>query len=276
MSIMRRCITFACLWLAALPVWAEIPDTVFLEELTWTEVRDALKAGKTTIILPTGGTEQNGPHMALGKHNYIIKHTSERIARRLGNTLVAPVMAYVPEGDLEPPTGHMIYPGTITLPDEHFMKVVEFAARSFKVNGFRDIVFLGDSGPNQKGMRTAGELLNKEWATIGVRVHFIPDYYTAGYDLKGDFAVWLQGQGETLEDIGRHAGIADTSQLMAIDPKLIRMDKRAPGGDYGLTGVSGNPVRANAAYGRRGLDLKIDAAVAQIRASMASSGRGPR
>jgi hypothetical protein len=126
---------------------AATPDTVFLEELTWTEVRDALKAGKTTIILPTGGTEQNGPHMAIGKHNYIVRHTAERIARSLGNALVAPVMAYAPEGGIHPPTEHMAFPGTITLPDEHFRKVVEWAARSFRVNGFKDIVFIGDSGP---------------------------------------------------------------------------------------------------------------------------------
>lgn len=271
MSTIKSRVAFVCLWLAVLPVRAQVPDTVFLEELTWTEVRDALRAGRTTILLPTGGTEQNGPHMALGKHNYIIKYTSERIARRLGNALVAPVMAYVPEGEIEPPTGHMAYPGTITLPDEHFMKVVEFAARSFRANGFKDIIFLGDSGPNQKGMQAVAAFLNKEWARTETRVHFIADYYTVGYDLNGGFAVWLQRQGETLEDIGRHAGIADTSQLMAIDPTLIRVDKLAPGGDQKLTGVSGNPVRASVAYGKKGLDMKIDAALAQIESSMASS-----
>ena len=254
---------------AALPLRAEVPDTVFLEELTWTEVRDALKAGRTTIILPTGGTEQSGPHMALGKHNVIVKHAAERIARALGNTLVAPVMAYVPEGDLDPPTGHMAFPGTITLPHEPFMKVVEYAARSFKVNGFKDIVFIGDSGPNQRGLKAVAERLNKEWARTGVRIHYSPDYYTVGYELDGGFAKWLQGQGETRESIGHHAGIPDTAQLMAIDPKLVRMDKRAPGGDYKATGVSGNPERASVAYGRKGLDLKVEAAVAQIRASMA-------
>ncbi len=270
----RLCMLLVSLF-AVLPLRAEAHHTVFLEELTWTEVRDALKAGTTTIILPTGGTEQNGPHMALGKHNVIIRHASERIARALGNTLVAPVMAYVPEGDLDPPTGHMPFPGTITLPHEHFMKVVEYAARSFKVHGFRDIVFLGDSGPNQRGMKAVAEQLNREWVGTGVRIHYSPDYYTVGYDLDGGFAKWLQGQGETRESIGQHAGIPDTSQLMAVDPNLVRMDKRAPGGDYKSTGVSGNPARASAAYGRKGLEMKVEAAVAQIRASMAAKSRAP-
>jgi len=109
---MRTFIIASALATLSLSPFAQAPDAVFIEELTWTEVRDAIKAGKTTVILPTGGTEQNGPHMVLGKHNFIIKHTSEQIARKLGNALVAPVVAYVPEGDLDPPSGHMRYPGT--------------------------------------------------------------------------------------------------------------------------------------------------------------------
>ena len=266
---MRRAILILMLLAPGLLQAADVPATVFIEELTWTEVRDAIKAGNTTIIFPTGGTEQNGPHMVLGKHNFIVKHTAEQIARRLGRTLVAPVLAYVPEGDIDPPTGHMQYPGTITLPLEHFVKVTEFAARSFRVNGFKDIVLIGDSGPNQKGLQIAAEMLNKEWANTGVRVHFIPDYY---YEDNG-FRPWLISQGETKESIGTHAGISDTSQLMALNPGWIRSDKLAPGGDRKVTGVSGDPKRASVPYGKRGLEFKIEAALAQIRKSMATKDR---
>src|SRR5262249_12162816 len=96
------------------------PDTVFLEELTWTELRTAVAAGKTTVIVPIGGTEQSGPHLALGKHNARVRILAERIARALGNAVVAPVIAYVPEGDLRPPSGHMRFPGTITVADDVF------------------------------------------------------------------------------------------------------------------------------------------------------------
>src|SRR6186997_1689929 len=223
------------LLVAACAFAAQTPDTVFLEELTWPEVRDAIHAGKTTIIFPTGGTEQNGPHMVLGKHNFIVKHTSERIARKLGNALVAPVLAYVPEGSIDPPEGHMHYPGTITLPDEYFMKVAEYAARSFKVNGFKNIVLIGDSGPNQKGLQAVASMLNKEWAGTDVRVHFIPEYYN-----ENGFRAWLHTQGEKDQDIGTHAGISDTSQLMALNPAWIRKDKlAAAAGDRKATGVSG-------------------------------------
>ena len=74
--------------------------------------RDTIAAGKTTVIVPTGGTEQNGPHIVLGKHNYLVKYKAGEIAKQLGNALVAPVMAYVPEGEITPPTGHMRFAGT--------------------------------------------------------------------------------------------------------------------------------------------------------------------
>jgi creatinine amidohydrolase len=265
---MRTFILASALATLSLSAFAQVPDTVFIEELTWTEVRDAIKAGKTTVILPTGGTEQNGPHMVLGKHNFIIKHTSERIARTLGNTLVAPVVTYVPEGNIEPPSGHMRYPGAITLPNEHYMKLLEYAARSFKVNGFKNIVFIGDSGGNQDGMKQVSEMLNKEWAGAGVRIHFVPEYYSGSGE---SFRDWLMSQGEKKEDIGTHAGITDTSQLMAIDPKLIRKDKLADKGGFEGSGVSGNPTRASVAYGKKGLDLKVERTVARIKELMAKS-----
>jgi creatinine amidohydrolase/Fe(II)-dependent formamide hydrolase-like protein len=265
---MRTLFVAATVALLSSSAFGQVPDTVFIEELTWTEVRDAIKAGKTTVILPTGGTEQNGPHMVLGKHNFIIKHTSEQIARRLGNTLVAPVVAYVPEGNLDPPSGHMRYPGAITLPNDAYMKLLEYAARSFKVNGFKDIVFIGDSGGNQEGMKTVSEMLNKEWAGTGVRIHFVPEYYSGtGY------AQWLEQQGEKKEDIGTHAGITDTSQLMAIDARLIRKDKLANRGGFEGSGVSGNPTRASIAYGKKGLELKVETAVKRVKEMMASAAR---
>src|SRR5262245_16381001 len=125
------------------------PQTVFLEDLTWTELRDEIGAGKTIILIPIGGTEQNGPAIALGKHNARAKLLAARIALALGNALVAPVMAYVPEGSISPPSGHMRFAGTITMPDAAFEQTVEYAARSFKAHGFRHIVLLGDHGGYQ-------------------------------------------------------------------------------------------------------------------------------
>ena len=241
------------------------PDSVFLEELTWIEVRDAIAAGKTTVIIPTGGTEQNGPHIVLGKHNYLVKYKAGEIARQLGNALVAPVVAYVPEGEVNPPTGHMRYAGTITTPQDVFVKVLEYAARSFRQHGFRDVVLVGDSGGNQAGQRIVAEALNKEWAATPVRVHHITAYYPG----RGDD--WVVSQGVSAEDVGTHAGTHDTASLMYINPSMLRFDKFVVGKAGDGQGHVGNPAKATALFGRRILEMQIEDATMQIRDLRVSS-----
>jgi len=244
---------------------AQVPDTVFLEQLTWDEVRDSIAAGKTTVIVPTGGTEQNGPHMALGKHNVRIAANAELIARRLGNTLVAPVMAYVPEGGIDPPTGHMRFAGTISLPDPIFRQVLEYAARSLKQHGFRDIVFIGDSGPNQPGQDAVAATLNAEWAGSNVRAHAIAGYYRA--DPEGDAAEMMK-RGIRKEEIGNHADVRDTSQMMAVDPRMVRTAKLQAGD--GNNGIQGDPRRSTPEIGRALIERTVVRTVDLIHKSMAA------
>jgi creatinine amidohydrolase len=264
---MRLVIAFLIACYAVAPARAQVPDTVFLEELTWMEVRDALDAGKTTVIIPTGGTEQNGPHMVLGKHNYLVRYKAGEIAARLGDALVAPVMAYVPEGEVNPPTGHMRFAGTITTPQQVFEQVLAFAARSLGQHGFTDMALLGDSGGNQAGQRAVAERLNLEWADTATRVHHLTDFYPG----PGD--AWLREQGETETDVGSHASIHDTASLLFLNPGMLRLDKLGPGVAGDGSGLVGNPSRSTAAYGERILEMQIAAAVRQIRALRESSRR---
>src|SRR5205085_3744675 len=139
-------------------------DTVFIEDLTWMEVRDALKSGKDTAIVATGGVEQNGPYLVTGKHNYILRATTESIARKLGNALVAPIVPFVPEGNIEPASLHMKYPGTISLTEETYRRLLADICASFRAHGFAHIVLIGDSGGNQEGMKEVVAELNGKWA----------------------------------------------------------------------------------------------------------------
>lgn len=249
----------------ATPAMAQAPDTVFMEQLTWDELRDAIAAGKTTIIVPTGGTEQNGPHMALGKHNARVTANANTIARRLGNALVAPTMAYVPEGSIEPPlTGHMRFPGTISLPDPVYRQVLEYAARSLKLHGFKNIVFLGDSGGNQPGQTAVAATLNAEWAGSDVRVHTFFNYYRG--DTEGDAALMMQ-RGIRKEEIGDHADVRDTSLLLATAPALVRMNKLQAGD--GKNGVVGDPRHASAEIGRVLIEKTVTRTVKEIQDSIA-------
>ncbi len=234
------------------------PLVVEIERMTWIEVRDRIAAGATTIIIPTGGTEQNGPHMVLGKHNLIVAETARRIARTLGDALVAPVVAYVPEGDPGKRTGHMAYVGTISIPDAIYMQLLEAAAASFKAHGFKTIVLLGDSGGNQAPQAHLATKLAEAWSAAGVRVINAEGYYARN---GGD--ALLEAQGETGKTLGTHAGIRDTSELMAVDATAVDLARAAPDSQ----GATGDARRATAARGEVLLRLKVDAAVTEIRAA---------
>jgi len=250
-------------WLALCTggAFAAAPQTVFQEELTWTELRDEIRAGKTTIIVPIGGTEQNGPAIALGKHNVRAKVLAARIALALGNALVAPVMAYVPEGSVSPPSAHMRFAGTITMPDATFEQVVEYAARSFKAHGFQYIVLLGDHGSYQKNLQNVAERLNHQWATTPVRVLAVTEYYHAA---QVDFAQLLKQRGFRDDEIGVHAGLADTALTLALEPRLVRAD-RLQQSFSAADGVQGDPRRASAEVGQAGVDVIIARTVEAIR-----------
>jgi creatinine amidohydrolase/Fe(II)-dependent formamide hydrolase-like protein len=261
MRIWRVLFLIGALSFANSSAQAQPPDTVFLEELTWTELRELVKSGKTTIIVPIGGTEQNGSHMALGKHNRRVHLLSEKIARALGSALVAPVIAYVPEGHLNPATEHMRFPGTITVPDDVFDKVLEWAARSFKLAGFRDIVFLGDHGGYQRNDKAVAERLDREWAATGVHVFAVEEYYRAS---EIEFPQLLKSKGFAEEEIGTHAGLADTSLMLALDPRLVRTNRLQPG-----QGVHGDPRHSNPQLGQLGVDLIVTRTVEAIRKAVA-------
>jgi creatinine amidohydrolase/Fe(II)-dependent formamide hydrolase-like protein len=237
------------------------PDTVLLEDLTWVEVREAIDQGATTVIVPTAGLEQTGPHIVLGKHKYVVMYGADRIARELGNALVAPVMMYVPEGEIDPPEGHMRYAGTISIPPDVFKSVLEYTARSLKVHGFTDILFIGDSGPNQRPMQEVADDLNREWTDDDTRVHYVSEWYTT---TSSKFMQWLLDQGETEKTLGNHGGIADTAVLMYAAPEQVRNDEIRLGQGNDVDGVVGDPRRASRAYGEVGFNMRLEAALAQI------------
>lgn len=235
--------------------------SVFLEDMTWTELRDQVSAGSTMVIVPIGGTEQNGPAMVLGKHNARAKALAAKIATGLGHAVVAPVIAYVPEGAINPPSAHMRFTGTITIPEAAFEATLEYTARSFRQHGFRDIVLLGDHGGYQKNMHRVADKLNRQWAAEAVRVHAVDEYYGAA---DVDYPQALKRQGYSQAEIGTHAGLADTSLTMAIDPQLVRTDRLHDLKPDTAQGVYGDPARSNAQAGQQGVELIVSHTIQAI------------
>ncbi len=247
------------------------PDTTSLEELTWEEIRDLMKAGKTTAIIPTGGTEKNGYHMVLGKHNYVIARTADMMARRLKNALVAPVVKWVPEGNPDTQC-----PGCLSLPSPMYDQLLDATARSLKLHGFKEILLIGDSGGNQAGLTAVATKLNEEWKDQGVKVYALTDYYEQS---RLHFRAWLQAQfGYDEETAGSHAGITDTSQMLYVLPTGIRKDRMTSWGGPKDSGVSGDPSKATAEIGKMGLEFKVNAGLNQLKALKAPApqrgGRG--
>jgi len=225
-------------------------DTVWIEEMTWLEVHDALKAGKTTALVLTGGIEQNGPYLATGKHNYILRAMGESIARKLGNALIAPIVALEPGN---PATSRT--PGTVVLSQTTFKAVLTDMATSLRTQGFKNIVIMGDSGGNQTAMREA--------ANPSVGVHFIPEYYDH-YDEQ----VWNPmmerfGVKEVLE--GLHDDYGTTAVMMLIDPTSVRLDERIAAKRTTINGISIVPVEKTLEVARKIIEDRANATVRAIR-----------
>jgi creatinine amidohydrolase len=261
-----RLLLALCMAAAMQAAAAQAPAAVHLEELTWTELRDRVKAGATTVIVPIGGTEQNGPAMVLGKHNVRAKVLAGRIAAGLGQALVAPVLAYVPEGAIDPPAAHMRFAGTISIPEATFESTLEHAARSFRQHGFRDVVLLGDHGGYRRNMKRVADKLNREWAATPARVHALDAYYDAA---AADYPAALKSQGFSEQEIGTHAGLADTSLAMAIDERLVRAERLRAARPGPSDGVHGDPSRASAQLGQPGAELIVARSIAAIRRAVA-------
>jgi creatinine amidohydrolase/Fe(II)-dependent formamide hydrolase-like protein len=200
--------------------------SLFIEDLTSPEVKSAIASGKTTAIYYAGSTEQNGPHMALGKHNFIARHVAGRVAEKLGNALVYPVLPFAPTAD------HLKFPGTVSLSDQTFGAVAQEVAQSAIAAGFKHVVLMGDHGGGQEALKQVASALDGK----GARVHYVGDHY--------------------FKSQAPHAGVEDTAELMYLDRdgKWIRRDKL------------GDSRKASAEQGKRLLDTKVDNAVAQIRA----------
>ena len=234
-----------------------------ISDMTWIEVRDAVQSGIRTVIVPSGGLEQNGPHMIIGKHDRIVTWAARRIAAELGDALVAPVVSYVPEGDYDPPTGNMTRPGTLGVPPAVYAAVLEGIARSLKAAGFETVCFIADHGQSIAPQAEVAGRLTREWSGKGVRVVAVDSYYADAAE-----TAYLRGQGESEAAIGQHATISDTSELMAVHPGGVDLSRLPPGtGDLSGLGAYGDPRRATVARGDAMMALKVSAAVAQIRAA---------
>jgi creatinine amidohydrolase/Fe(II)-dependent formamide hydrolase-like protein len=243
------------------------PNTVWIEEMTWMDVRDAIKAGKTTVIISTGGMEPNGPWLVTGKHNYVLRTNCDAIARKLGDALCAPIVELVPEGRIEPPSGHMLSPGTISLREETFQALLTDIAESLKQHGFKNVIFIGDSGGNQKGQAVVADKLTAKWAGSAFAAT-IPGYYTAppgSPNVLRQLGVTKEG----MPDDGLHDSPGITLNMMLTDPKSVRWDERVKAGKATINGVSIADMKKSLEWARAIVEARATRTVELIKKAIA-------
>jgi creatinine amidohydrolase/Fe(II)-dependent formamide hydrolase-like protein len=247
-------------------------DTVWIEEMTWMDVRDALKAGKTTAVIATGGIEPNGPWLVTGKHNYVLRTNCDVIARKLGNALCAPIVKLVPEGRIEPKSGHMLSPGTISLREETYQAMLTDIASSLKQHGFRHVIFIGDSGGNQKGQEAVASALTAKWTGSAFAIS-IPEYYTAPPGTPNVLRT-LGVTKDGMPDDGLHDSPGITLNMMLTDPKSIRWDERVKAGKATINGVSLADKAQALEWAKAIVDARATRTVELIRKAIASAAPG--
>jgi creatinine amidohydrolase/Fe(II)-dependent formamide hydrolase-like protein len=241
-----------------------------MEEMTWMDVRDALAAGKTTVIIPTGGMEPNGPWLVTGKHNYVLQANCDAIARKLGNALCAPIVKFVPEGNIERKTSHMASPGTISMREETYRAILTDIAHSLKQHGFKTIIYIGDSGGNQPGQRYVADSLNKLWNADPMVLH-IQDYYT--YNKVGEH------MGKKIVEDSAGDGLHDdpiiTLNMFATDPKSIRYEERVKANKATINGFSVADRKKNAELAKEIIEFRTQYTIDAIKKSIANKGTLP-
>lgn len=246
-------------------------DSVWIEELTWMEVRDALAAGRKTVIIPTGGVEENGPWVATGKHTYILQATCDAIARKLGNALCAPIVKLAPEPSIEARTGHALSMGTLSVELSTYEAVLTDMARSLKANGFEHIILISDNGgSNAVGMQAVAGKLNAVWG--GQSVLHIPEYYQSWRGAE-EMLVRDGVQKEGVSD-GIHDDATVGPIMMLTAPEMLRWSARVKAGKASIDGVSLADREQVMQWGRRLVDYRATVTAEAITRAIAQASGG--
>lgn len=243
-------------------------NSPWIDKLTYMEVRDKIRAGYSIAIVPTGGIEQNGPYLVTGKHNLQLEVLCPAIAAELGNALCAPIVPFVPEGSIDPPSGHMLFPGTISVRAETFHALLDDIASSLKQSGFTDIVLIGDSGGNQRGLAAVVQELSQRWVNTDVHAYFVGEFYKPGWEESIKYAQTELGVTEPIND-GHHDDVYITAVMMSVDPETVRYQQRVAANLAVINGVKITPSEDMVTLGQKLVKYRAKYTADAIRAAIA-------
>lgn len=226
-------------------------NTVLLEEMTWTEVEDALAGDVRTAVVAVGSIEQHGPHLPLVMDTLAGDAVAERIARKLGDAVAAPTIRPGCSGH------HMAFPGTITVPPETLMETIRSYVYSLDEHGFQDIVLVPTHGGNFGPVNTVAPDVARE---VDATVISLANLETM-MELMNE---GLRAAGVDYQEPVIHAGAAETAIVLAVAEELVRTDELEVGKEGEISvgrllnagfdavtenGVLGDPRQATAEAG---------------------------
>jgi len=249
-------------------------NTVWLEELTQPEFRDLLKDGYTTVLIMTGGVENNDGNLSMNKHNINNRLHGELIARRMGKTLVAPLVTLEPGN-----AGQAITPGKAgpMISQATYVALLYDIGNYLRSMGFKEIYYLGDSGGNGRGMQAAADSLTKVYAESPDKVYFkhVPEYYNHTSVVQP----YIQNELKIPEGIrigastgtsGLHEELAIDATLALADPTSIRYEQRKKVGQDEINGIKFQSLAWLQDLGRKVAELRVTTTVKAIEAYRAT------
>jgi hypothetical protein len=249
-------------------------NTVWLEELTQPEFRDMIKDGYTTVLIMTGGVENNDGNLQMNKHNINIKLLGEMIAKRMGKTLVAPLVTLEPGN-----AGPNIQPGRAgpMLSQATYVAVLYDMGNYLRSMGFKEIYYLGDSGGNGRGMQAAADSLTKVYASSPEKVYFkhIPEYYNHTSVVQP----YIQNELKIPEGIrigastgtsGLHEELGIDATMALADPQSIRYEQRVKAGQAEINGIKFQSLEWLQDLGRKVANVRVTTTVNAINAYRAT------
>lgn len=240
---------------------------VRLERLTWQDIGAAIAGGKTTAILVAASSEQHGPHLPEGTDAMIGEGLAVRLAWRLGNALVAPV--------IRPGCSdhHLAFPGSISISPDVLLATIDSYLASLRPHGFRQFFVFSSHGGN-----------------FPVLARMVERGLPADVTIVSDLNAFAGAMLEPLKAFGResktipHADASETGEMFVMHPDLVHMDRAETGFTgvvdvekllkEGLIGVSpngvlGDPVGATAEMGQAVISSLLDYLASQVPAPVA-------
>ncbi len=185
----------------------------FLHEMTWMDVKQLLANANTVVIIPTGSTEQHGPHLPIGTDSYIgnelTRRASEHLMGKIPFIITPPVVFGTSSHHV-----HCDFPGTISVNLDTYIRLIVELCSSLIRQGFQKIFLLNSHGGNYDPLKVAVRTIRDEYKVLIA---------------LGSYNEIAREEITRIRESGpggaAHAGELETSCMLVIKPEFVYPDR---------------------------------------------------